>query len=183
MPNKFVKTFPCSAIVRAAGLGASALVIMVMMATSPAVQSSAIIGSPIAEPRNASATPGGDKVRWKPLSDAILMLNGRAVRTWNLYEGDKKGHLLLVQLGKRVLILDLQARKIYAPPPTDFPQVGAGTEFESRSPYDSDPQISGSNWTQRDIGPAELVRVKLGDYGQTLELQIPHPIDFRGGIY
>jgi len=178
MPYKLVRHFAFRIPLCSAGIGAVALLAVAMMATSPASRSSATGGL-----RPATAIPGEEKVHWKPLSDAILKLSGRPVKTWNLYEGDKKGELLLVQLGKRVLIIDLQARRIYAPPPTDFPQIGKGAEFESRGAYVSDRQIPGSDWTRRDVGPAELVRVTLGDYGQTLEVQIPHPIDFRGGIY
>ena len=178
MPHKSVKSFPFRVAVRAAGITLVLSASMVVTATSPAAWS-----LPTSVLRAVNDSHGDDKVHWKPLSGAILMLSGRPVKTWNLYEGDKKGMLLLVQLGHRVLILDLSGHRIYAPPPTDFPQISKGAEFEGRGAADSDPQISGSDWTRRDVGPAELVRVKLGDYGQTLEMQIPHPMDFRGGIY
>jgi hypothetical protein len=182
MLSTFAKLFLRGAPAHPLHLGRSARTAIVAMALLIAV-AVMTAAPPVYALRAVVAAYGDEKFHWKPLSDAILKLSGRPVKTWNLYEGDKKGELLLVQLGKRVLILDLKARVIYAPPPTDFPEISKGAEFESRGANNSDRQIPGTDWTRRDIGPAELVRVTLGDYGQTLELQIPHPIDFRGGIY
>lgn len=183
MPRTLVKHSVYRIQARVIGVGTFLLMTVAMPWISSASGAPRGLSSPPNDARAVNDSHGGDKVRWKPLSGAILKLSGRPVKTWNLYEGDKKGMLLLVQLGHRVLILDLSAHRIYAPPPTDFPQIGKGAEFEGRGAADSDRQIPGGDWTRRDIGPAELVRVKLGDYGQTLELQIPHPMDFRGGIY
>jgi hypothetical protein len=123
--------------------------------------------------------PGPAKVKWKPLSDSTMKLSGRAVKTWNLYQGDKKGRLFLIQLGQRVLLLDMQQHRVYEAPPNDFPAIAKGDEFEGPGILDVYRQIPTSNWSDRDIGPAQLIRVTLGDYGQTLELQVPHPIDLR----
>jgi len=40
--------------------------------------------------------------------------------------------------------------------------------------------IPSSDWTQRDVGPAELYRLTLGDYGRVLEVSLPHMPDLRG---
>lgn len=131
----------------------------------------------------ASIASAGGNVRWKPVPGAQLKLAGRAERTWNLYQGDKKGKLFLLQMGHRVLILDLQEHVIYEPPPADFPAISRDDEFEGRGPLPADRRVPTTDWSARDIGPAELIRITLNDYGQSLELQLPHPPDFRGGRY
>jgi hypothetical protein len=131
----------------------------------------------------ALAAPAGGTIHWKPVPGAQLKLGGHPVRIWNLYQGDKKGRLFLLQLGHRVLFLDIQQHRVLEPPPADFPAVSRDQEFTGRSALPADRQIPTIGWTARDIGPAELIRFTLNDYGQTLELQIPHPPDFRGGVY
>jgi hypothetical protein len=131
----------------------------------------------------ARAASAGGNIRWKPVPGAQLKLAGRPVKTWNLYQGDKKGRLFLLQLGHRVLILDLQQHVIYEPPPADFPAVSHDDEFEGRGPLPADRRVPAIDWYTRDIGPAELIRFTLNDYGQSLELQLPHMPDFRGGRY
>jgi hypothetical protein len=130
-----------------------------------------------------TGAPPGVRVHWKPVPAAQLKLAGRPVKTWNLYQGDKKGALFLLQLGHRVLILDLQQHLVYEPPPTDFPAASRDQEFEGRGPMPADRRIPATDWTARDIGPAESIRFTLNDYGQSLELQLPHMPDFRGGRY
>jgi hypothetical protein len=126
---------------------------------------------------------GPANIHWKPFPGALLKLGGYQVKFWDLYQGDKKGKLFLLKLGHRVLILDLQQQQIYEAPAADFPAVSRDEEFQGRGPSATDRRVPTIDWTLRDVGPAELVRVTLNDYGQTLELQIPHPPDYRGGRY
>jgi hypothetical protein len=113
----------------------------------------------------------------------MMKLAGHPVRIWNIFQGDKKGKLFLLQLGHRVLIVDIQQHIVYAPPPADFPGVSHDDEFAGRGPLPADHRIPTTDWTARDVGPAELIQITLNDYGQLLELQIPHPPDYRGGRY
>jgi hypothetical protein len=136
-----------------------------------------------AAPFLSGGSAAGGNIHWKPVPGAQLKLAGRPVKIWNLYQGDKKGHLFLLQLGHRILILDLQQHVIYEPPPADFPAVSRDDEFQGRGPSSSDRRIPVINWNERDVGPAELIHFTLNDYGQELELQLPHMPDYRGGRY
>ncbi len=119
----------------------------------------------------------GSVIVWKPATGAILKLNGRPLRKWNLYQADKKSQYLLVQLGWRYLALDIKEEEVYEVPLKALKPKADG--FTSPEPGTSMREIPSSDWVTRDIGPAELVRVKLGDYGQTVEMQVPHPPDLR----
>jgi len=39
--------------------------------------------------------------------------------------------------------------------------------------------LATSDWSVRDVGPAELIKLTLGDYGRLLEVELPHPPDLR----
>jgi hypothetical protein len=117
-------------------------------------------------------------VSWKPVVGAILKINGRALKTWNVYSGDKKYRVVLVLLMHRYLILDTKERAVYEIPPGDL--ESHDQELRGRAPGKEMKRIPSSNWYFRDLGPMELVRVRLGDYGNVLELQLPHLPDLRG---
>lgn len=118
-----------------------------------------------------------DKIIWKEVEAGQLKLDGAGVNKWKLYVGEKKKNLFVIQLGRRMLGLDKKAREVYELPPNVL--QAHGKVYESENPASIGKRIPTSEWEDRDIGPAELVRVKLGDYGSKLELQIPHMIDLR----
>jgi hypothetical protein len=119
---------------------------------------------------------GAREVAWKSVEGCILKLEGRAVKTWNAYRAEKNNRLILVQLGRRYLILDTKERSVQEVAPSEVKLHGkdfvtsAGAERKL---------IPSSNWVTRDVGPAELIRVRLMDYGKVLEVQVPHPYNFR----
>jgi len=118
-----------------------------------------------------------EKIVWKEVEAGQLKLDGVGVNKWKLYVGEKKKNLFVIQLGRRMLGMDKKTREVYELPP-NFLQAH-GKVYESENPASIGRRIPTSEWEDRDIGPAELVRVKLGDYGSKLELQIPHMIDLR----
>jgi hypothetical protein len=118
-----------------------------------------------------------DKIVWREVEAAQLKLDGAGVNKWKLYVGEKKKNLFVIQLGRRMLALDKKAREVYELPPNVL--QAHGKAYESGNPASIGRRIPTSEWEDRDIGPAELLRVKLGDYGSKLELQIPHMIDLR----
>ena len=78
-------------------------------------------------------------IHWKPVPGAMMKLAGHPVKIWNIFQGDKKGKLFLLQLGHRVLIVDLQQHVVYGPPPADFAAVSHDDEFQARgspNPHD-----------------------------------------------
>ena len=92
---------------------------------------------------------------------------------------DKKlaSELILVLLGHRYLMLDTKARLVYVVPVTELHAQGA--DFESGDLAQPHNAIPSTDWTQRDVGPAELFRLTLGDYNHVMEVSLPHPPDLR----
>jgi len=92
---------------------------------------------------------------------------------------DKKrdSDLVLVLLGHRYLMLDTKARLVFAVAVSDL--QAQGTDFESGDLAQQTREIPSTDWTERDVGPAELYRFTLGDYGRVLEVSLPHMPDLR----
>jgi len=117
---------------------------------------------------------------------AQLRLDDKAPLKWNVYQPDKKDNkkdkkknsdLVLVLLGHRYLMLDTKARLVYMVPLSDL--QAQGKDFESGDLAQPARLIPSTDWTQRDVGPAELFRLTLGDYGSILEVSLPHMPDLR----
>jgi hypothetical protein len=130
---------------------------------------------------SATSIRGGSpgSIHWKHLENAQLKLDGRPPLKWNVYQPEKKkgGNLVLVLLGRRYLQLDIRAKVVYAVFPTDLESLGG--DLESDDLARPDRVIPSTDWSMRDIGPAELIRVTLGDYGRALEVSLAHPPDMR----
>lgn len=129
-------------------------------------------------PENPAAGEGG-RIHWKLRADGQVKLDGKPPLTWNVYQSDKKkeGHRVLVLLGRRYLALDVKAKLAYRVLPSDLKALGK--DFESGDLFTKERLLPSSDWVVRDVGPAELVRLTLGDYGRTLEVMLPHPPDLR----
>ncbi|MGH9776470.1 MAG: hypothetical protein ACRD50_16180 [Candidatus Acidiferrales bacterium] len=127
----------------------------------------------------AAAIHAGDSGRiiWKPVSDAQLKLNGHGVVSWNVYRAEKKKNLILIQLGHRWMCIDSAAKSVYELSATEVKSQKENKETDEIPPAGR--RIPASDWVDRDVGPAQLVRVRLGDYGNTVEVQLPHPLDLR----
>ena len=125
------------------------------------------------------------RVRWKPLEMAQVRLDDKTPLKWNVYQPDKKdkkdkkkdSDLVLVLLGHRYLMLDTKARLVYLVPLSEL--HAQGTDFESGDLAQESHVIPSTDWTERDVGPAELIRLTLGDYGRVLEVSLPHMPDLR----
>jgi hypothetical protein len=126
------------------------------------------------------------RVHWKYLEMAQLRLDDKAPLKWNVYQPDKKDNkkdkkkdsdLVLVLLGHRYLMLDTRAHLVYLVPLSDLQAQGA--DFESGDLAQQSRVIPSTEWTERDVGPAELIRLTLGDYGSVLEVSLPHMPDLR----
>jgi len=126
---------------------------------------------------SATIAGGAATITWKPETTALLKLNGRAVRTWNVYRAEKKKDWILVQLGHRYLLLDSKQHTVRELDPATV--KAKGKNVECPEPQGQERRIESTDWDLRDIGPAELVHVKLLDYGNVLELQLRHPYNFR----
>ena len=130
------------------------------------------------------ARAGGDagRVHWTEVTGALVKLDGRTPLFWNVYQPYQKGRkkesrLILVLLGRRYLLLDLRATRVYAVLLSDL--QAQGKDFESGDLAQASRLIPSSDWSTRDVGPAELIQLTLGDYGRVLTVQLPHPPDLR----
>jgi hypothetical protein len=120
------------------------------------------------------------RILWKQVEGAHLQLDEKTPLTWNVFQPDKskkKNNLVLVLLGRRYIALDTKARVAYLLLLTDL--KAQGLDFESDEPASLGRVLPSSDWTVRDVGPAELIKLTLQDYGRTLEVTLPHPVDLR----
>lgn len=126
-----------------------------------------------------------ETIHWKAITEAQVKLDDKTPLGWNVYQPDKKdkkaakrlASSVLVLLGHRYLLIDFDARLVYeVPKPSLHAQ---GQDFETADPPADAHEIPSTDWTLRDVGPAELIRFTLGDYGRTVEVSLPHPPDMR----
>jgi len=138
----------------------------------------------------ASRAAGDDagQVYWTQVSDGQLRLDGKTPLTWNVYQPGKKdkkkgSNLILVLLGHRYLMLDTKARLVYEVPAAEL--QAQGQDFHSGDLARPEYLVPSTDWTDRDVGAAELYRLTLEDYGRVLDVELPHPLypDIRLGIH
>jgi hypothetical protein len=117
---------------------------------------------------------------WKSVDRAQIKLDDKTPLAWNIYQTTQKkeANLVLILLGRRFIALDLKARVAYAVVASDLKPNGA--DFESGDLFVESRILPTEGWTLRDVGPAELIKLRLSDYGTNLQIQLPHPPDLRG---
>ena len=135
----------------------------------------------LASPGSANATPPADTDHflWKSIPVAQCKLDDKIPLAWNIYQtADKKqAQYVLVLLGRRYIALDLKAHQAYVVFLSDLTKQGS--DFESGNLFQSSRILPTENWTLRDVGPAELIRLTLKDYNRQLQIELPHPPDLR----
>jgi hypothetical protein len=122
----------------------------------------------------------GQQTHWTQLGDAQLKLDSKPPLGWAVYQPDKKtrkkgSDLILVLVGHRYMMLDIKTKQAYQVMPSDI--RAQGNDFESDDLAKKENLIPTTEWTVRDVGPAELIRFTLGDYGRVLDVSISHPPD------
>jgi hypothetical protein len=120
------------------------------------------------------------RILWKPIDRGQVRLDDKQPLKTAVYQPDKshkKPNLVLILLGHRWLALDIKAKTVYQVLPTDL--HAQGSDFESGDLFTSDRLIPSKEWTERDVGPAELIKLTLNDYGRELQVSLPHPRDLR----
>jgi hypothetical protein len=133
-------------------------------------------------PAHPNPSGQGQRIHWVPTPIAQLKIDGKIPIKWNVFWPEKtdkrKGPaVVLILLGRRYIALDIKSRLAYSVLPTDL--EAHGENFESNDLAVPDREIPSSDWTVRDVGPAELIRLTLDDYGRQIEVQLPHPPDLR----
>jgi hypothetical protein len=127
-----------------------------------------------------AAAKDGGRIHWKPIDRGQVRLDDKQPLKTAVYQPDKsqkKPNLVLILLGHRWLALDIKAKTVYQVSPSDLQQQGA--DFESGDLFIRDRLIPTKDWTERDVGPAERIKLTLNDYGRELEIMLPHPADLR----
>jgi hypothetical protein len=120
-----------------------------------------------------------ERFLWKSVGRAQLKLENKTPLTWNVYQTEKKkqANLVLVQLGRRYVALDIKGKVAYYVFPSDL--QAKGPDFESGDLFLQSRLMPTTGWTVRDVGPAEMVKLTLGDYGRALDVELPHMPDLR----
>lgn len=127
-----------------------------------------------------SAAKDDGRILWKPVERGQVKLDDKQPLKTAMYQpekSEKKPNLVLILLGHRWLALDLKTRLVYQVLPADLQQ--RGLDLESGDLFTSDRLIPSKGWTSRDVGPAQLIKLTLNDYGRELQLAVPHPADLR----
>ena len=113
-----------------------------------------------------------------------MKLDDKTPLGWNVYQIEKKNkkdkkdsNLVLILLGHRYLLLDTHAKVAYEVPLTAL-KAQAGS-VDSGDLAQQSRMIPTADWSSRDVGPAEIFQLTLGDYGRVLQISLPHPPDLR----
>jgi len=122
-----------------------------------------------------------EKIVWKSIPNAILQVDSRAPKIWNVFQAGKKTDPLLLQIGSRYLVIYVRKMEIYEILPERLEHKGEDLLWhEADKP--SKP-VATSDWSTKDVGSASRILVKLAGEGRTIDIQIPQMPDLRRGIY
>jgi hypothetical protein len=131
-----------------------------------AIFSSAICTLPL----QAQSQSNEKKAIWKSVEFAIVKFNDQAPKSWNIYHTEKKG-LLLVQLWKRYLLVDVKQQEVYEIDPQTVKPQGDTVEWSLADKPEQ--PIETPDWKTKDLRSMELVKFRLGKDGHFLEMQLP----------
>jgi hypothetical protein len=122
-----------------------------------------------------------DKIVWKAVPDAILQVDSRAPKVWNVFQPGKKLDPLLLQIGGRYLVIYVQKMEVYELMPEKLEHKGEDLLWrETDKP--AKPSAT-SDWGVKDVGSATRILLKLADEGRMINIELPHMPDLRRGIY
>src|SRR5215469_1692830 len=129
----------------------------------------------------AAVAADKEAIVWKPIQDAIVQIDSRAPKEWNVYQPGKKFDPLLLQIGSRYLVIYVKTEQIFEIKPEQLQHKGDDLLWrESDKPAKPLPT---SDWSTKDVGSASRILVKLSAEGRTVNIQIPQMPDLRRGIY
>jgi hypothetical protein len=112
---------------------------------------------------------------WKPIQDALLRVNDAPPKEWGVYRTGKKNDPLLLQIGSRVLLIQIRDRHVFEIDPSKIERK-SGELIWSPSDRPANP-LPTSDWLADDIGAAFVIKVKLQGESALVDLQLPHPPD------
>jgi hypothetical protein len=122
-----------------------------------------------------------EKIIWKSIPNAILQVDSRAPKIWNVFQAGKKFDPLLLQLGSRYLVIYVRNMQVYEIKPEQLGHKGDDLLWlETDKPAKP---MATSDWSIKDVGSASRILVKLADEGRVINIEIPQMPDLRRGIY
>lgn len=116
-------------------------------------------------------------VTWKPITQALLRVDDQAVKNWNVYQENKKGDPLLLEIGNRYLLIQVHERKVFELAPAKIEHKGTELLWDSAS-LPAEP-LATADWLIKDVGFAYRIGIRLMPENRVLDLQLPHPMDLR----
>ncbi len=138
-----------------------------------------VFAAAIASPRIRAADK--DKIIWIPVQNAILQVDSRAPKEWNVFQPGKKFDPLLVQIGARFLVIYVRNMEAYEIKPEQLLHRGDFLIWvETDKPAKPMPT---SDWSTKDVGSATRILLKLSGEGRVLNIELPKMPDLRRGIY
>ncbi len=96
-----------------------------------------------------------DTIVWKPIPDAILQVDSRAPKIWNVFQAGKKTDPLLLQLGNRYLVIYVRATQIFEIKPEQLQHKG--DDLVWREADKPDKPLPTSDWSTKDVGSASRI--------------------------
>src|SRR5580704_15617752 len=122
-----------------------------------------------------------EKIVWKPIPNAILQVDSRAPKEWNVFQAGKKFDPLLVQIGFRYLVVYVRNMEAYEIKPEQLEHKGDDLLWrETDRPAKP---LATTDWSIKDVGSASRILLKLADEGRIINIEIPQMPDLRRGIY
>lgn len=134
-------------------------------------------------------------VRWKPVAMALLRVDDAPPKNWQVYRSEKRKQLILVRIGARFLLLDLQSRRAYElaartlvrkqealewnDPGEPAQSASSAQAARDESAKPDKLLVPSSDWSMRDVGPAMRIRFRLTDEGRDFDVQFPIQPDLR----
>ena len=122
-----------------------------------------------------------DKIVWKPIPDAILQVDSRAPKIWNVFQAGKKFDPLMVEIGNRYLVVYVHKTEVYEIKPEQLEHKGEDLLW-----HDTDKPakpMATSDWSSKDVGSAIRILLKLSDEGRSIIIELPQMPDLRQGVY
>jgi hypothetical protein len=115
-------------------------------------------------------------VSWKTIDDAILRVNDEAVKDWSVYQTGKKRDPLLLQIGNRFLLIEVQDRQVFEVDPSKIARKSDAEVDWDPADRPSQP-LATSDWKAGDIGAAMQIGTTIVSEKRVIDLQLPHPPD------
>ncbi len=125
-----------------------------------------------------------EKVVWKAVPVAVLKVDDRPAKIWDVYVCEKHKSLLLVQLGRRFLMLDTAAKEVRELAADSLSRKGKELHGDLPSASNGDGAarhklLPSADWTEKSAGQLRIWKVRLTEEGRVLEVQLPQQGDLR----